>query len=163
MFRNLKAVGRVLYGRNSFDQLDDVLSPLEQAARDAIGSNEWAIGPSKTANGKAMLLINPHTSFFFRSEVHVVSEEGLNAYGAVTWGQFFVYQGFNEKAGWMHTSSNVDNIDEYIETVTKSGVRPVVCINSFHTDTRAEIALVRRIAEQNGALAALSQHWLKGG
>ena len=42
---------------------------------------------------------------FFRPEVHVVSEEGLNAYGAVTWGQFFVYQGFNEKCGWMHTSS----------------------------------------------------------
>ena len=52
-----------------------------------------------------MLLINPHTSFYFRGEVHVVSEEGLNAYGAVTWGQFFVYQGFNERTGWMHTST----------------------------------------------------------
>ena len=45
------------------------------------------------------------------------SEEGLNTYGAVTWGQFFVYQGFNERAGWMHTSSGVDNIDEYLETI----------------------------------------------
>jgi len=44
-----------------------------------------------------MLLINPHTSFFFRGESHVVSEEGLDAYGATTWGQFFIYQGFNEK------------------------------------------------------------------
>ena len=50
-----------------------------------------------------------------RDPVHVVSEEGLNAYGAVTWGQFFVYQGFNESAGWMHTSSSVDNIDEFLE------------------------------------------------
>ncbi len=66
-----------------------------------------------------MLLINPHTSFFFREEAQMVSEEGLNAYGALTWGQFFIYQGFNDKAGWMHTSSSVDNIDEYLETVTK--------------------------------------------
>ena len=49
----------------------------------------------------------------------MVSEEGLNAYGAVTWGQFFVYQGFNEKAGWMHTSSRADVIAEDLETVTK--------------------------------------------
>ena len=40
--------------------------------------------------------INPHTSFFFRAEAQMVSEEGLNAYGAITWGQFFIYQGFNE-------------------------------------------------------------------
>jgi acyl-homoserine-lactone acylase len=46
-----------------------------------------------------MLMINPHTSFYFRPEIHVVSEEGLNAYGAVTWGQFFVYQGFNDRLG----------------------------------------------------------------
>jgi acyl-homoserine-lactone acylase len=83
------------------------------------GSNGFAIAPSNTATGNALLLINPHTSFFFRAEVHVVSEEGLNAYGAVTWGQFFVYQGFNERAGWMHTSSGVDNIDEYLESVVQ--------------------------------------------
>ena len=81
------------------------------------GSNGIAIAPNLTENGNALLLINPHTSFFFRSEIHVRSDEGLNAYGAVTWGQFFVYQGFNERAGWMHTSSSVDNIDEYLETV----------------------------------------------
>ena len=49
----------------------------------------------------------------------MMSDEGLNAYGAVTWGQFFIYQGFNERAGWMHTSSGVDNIDEYLETVVE--------------------------------------------
>ena len=81
------------------------------------GSNGFAISGEHTASGNSMLLINPHTSFYFRGEVHVVSEEGLNAYGAVTWGQFFVYQGFNEKAGWMHTSTYTDVIDEFVEEV----------------------------------------------
>jgi acyl-homoserine-lactone acylase len=85
------------------------------------GSNGIAIAPANTANHHALLLINPHTTFFFRSELQMVSDEGLDAYGAVTWGQFFVYQGFNERAGWMHTSSNVDNIDEYAETIVKRG------------------------------------------
>ena len=85
------------------------------------GSNGFAISGDLTKSGDAMLLINPHTSFFFRGEVHVVSEEGLNAYGAVTWGQFFVYQGFNEKTGWMHTSTGTDIIDEFEETIVKEG------------------------------------------
>jgi len=87
------------------------------------GSNGIAIAGELTASGNAMLLINPHTSFYFRPEVHIVSEEGLNAYGAVTWGQFFVYQGFNEKTGWMHTSTYVDFIDEYVQDVTESDGR----------------------------------------
>jgi len=56
-----------------------------------------------------------------------------------------------------------ENLVAHIETVKKSGVKPVVCVNSFYMDTPAEIALVRKIAEQNGALAAVSEHWLKGG
>lgn len=85
------------------------------------GSNGIAIAPSNTAGKHALLLINPHTSFYFRSELQMTSDEGLNAYGAVTWGQFFIYQGFNEHCGWMHTSSAVDAIDEYLETVVKKG------------------------------------------
>lgn len=81
------------------------------------GSNGFAISGKLTSSGNTMLLINPHTSFFFRGEVHVVSKEGLNAYGAVTWGQFFVYQGFNEKTGWMHTSTGTDIMDEFEETI----------------------------------------------
>ncbi|MEK9210754.1 penicillin acylase family protein [Sphingomonas sp. 2378] len=77
------------------------------------GSNGIAIGPSRSASGHALLWINPHTSFFFRSEQQVSSDEGLSVYGAATWGQFFVYQGFNRRLGWMHTSSGVDNIDEF--------------------------------------------------
>jgi acyl-homoserine-lactone acylase len=83
------------------------------------GSNGFAIAPQNSATGNALLLINPHTSFFFRSELHMISDEGLNAYGAVTWGQFFVYQGFNENTGWMHTSSRADAIDEYLLDVTR--------------------------------------------
>jgi formate--tetrahydrofolate ligase len=56
-----------------------------------------------------------------------------------------------------------ENLVAHIETVKKSGVRPVVCINSFHTDTPAEVQLIRKIAEANGAYVAFSQHWLKGG
>jgi len=82
------------------------------------GSNGFAVSPFKTAAGNAILYINPHVTFYFRPEVHVVSEQGLNAYGVVTWGQFFVYQGFNEHCGWMHTSSNVDVADNYIEKTT---------------------------------------------
>lgn len=85
------------------------------------GSNGMAIAPSNTASHHALLLINPHTSFFFRSELQMASDQGLDAYGAVTWGQFFIYQGFNEHAGWMHTSSGVDAVDEYLETVEKKG------------------------------------------
>ncbi len=85
------------------------------------GSNGFAIAPSKTESGKAILYINPHVTFYFRPEVHVSSEEGLNAYGAVTWGQFFVYQGFNEYCGWMHTSANVDVADMYAEKMSGIG------------------------------------------
>jgi acyl-homoserine-lactone acylase len=87
------------------------------------GSNGFAIAPARRASGHALLLINPHTSFYFRPEIHVVSEAGLNAYGAVTWGQFFVYQGFNDRLGWMHTSGGGDVIDEYLETVTERNGR----------------------------------------
>jgi len=86
-----------------------------------IGSNGFAIGPQKSASGNAMLYINPHVPFYFRSEVQLVSQEGLNTYGAVTWGQFFIYQGFNAHCGWMHTSSNADVADAYAEKITKKG------------------------------------------
>ena len=87
----------------------------------ATGSNGFAISNTKSETGNAMLYINPHVSLYFRPEVHMVSEEGLNAYGAVTWGQFFVYQGFNAFCGWMHTSGDTDVADLYEEKVKKSG------------------------------------------
>ena len=80
------------------------------------GSNGFAVGPALSKSGNSLLYINPHVTFYFRPEVHVESEEGLSVYGAVTWGQFFIYQGFNPYNGWMHTSSEVDVADAYIET-----------------------------------------------
>jgi acyl-homoserine-lactone acylase len=87
--------------------------PLPEPA----GSNGIAIAPSHTQDGNALLLINPHTTFYFRSELQMTSDEGLNAYGAATWGQFFLYQGFNANVGWMHTSTGADNVDEFAETI----------------------------------------------
>jgi len=81
----------------------DKVAYIEREKDVQTGSNGFAIAPSKTASGNAILYINPHTTFYFRPEIQMSSEEGLNAYGAVTWGQFFIYQGFNESCGWMHT------------------------------------------------------------
>lgn len=83
------------------------------------GSNGFAIAATRTASGSPMLYINPHVPFYFRMEAQIVSEEGLNAYGAVTWGQFFIYQGFNAHCGWMHTSSYADVADLYEEKVSE--------------------------------------------
>ncbi|MCH7412588.1 penicillin acylase family protein [Belliella sp. R4-6] len=105
---------KLFYGEKSHAYLSYVERDWEEEPR---GSNGFAIAPKLTQNGKALLMINPHTSFYFRPEVHVVSDEGLNAYGAVTWGQFFVYQGFNEYNGWMHTSAKADAIDHFALTV----------------------------------------------
>jgi|LNAP01.1.fsa_nt_gb acyl-homoserine-lactone acylase len=88
------------------------------------GSNGIAIAPKLTADGHALLLINPHTSFFFRSELQMSSDEGLDAYGAVTWGQFFIYQGFNQHVGWMHTSTGLDAVDEFAETIVRKDGKP---------------------------------------
>ena len=139
------------YGKQPIAQAR--LSSIEDAKANApepepSGSNGVAIAPSNTKDGKALLLINPHTSFFFRSELQMVSQEGLNTYGAVTWGQFFIYQGFNEKAGWMHTSSGVDVIDEYLETVTKKGTGYVY---AFGKDQKPVIATQITVPYKDGA------------
>lgn len=108
---------RVFYGGapNTVVRSDDFGTRFPEP----LGSNGLAIAPTNTTNHHALLLINPHTSFFFRSELQMTSDEGLNAYGAATWGQFFIYQGFNERAGWMHTSSGVDSVDFFRETIVR--------------------------------------------
>ncbi len=93
-------------------------------ATEPAGSNGFAIAPSNTAARRALLLINPHTSFFFRSESQLQSDEGIDAYGATTWGQFFIYQGWNRNLGWMHTSSGADVIDEFALTIETRDGKP---------------------------------------
>lgn len=112
------------YGKVPIAQAQLHYSDDEDETEEPRGSNGMAIAPSNTASHHALLLINPHTSFFFRSELQMVSEEGLDAYGASTWGQFFVYQGFNEHAGWMHTSSGVSQLSFYLETVEAKSGKP---------------------------------------
>jgi acyl-homoserine-lactone acylase len=96
---------------------------ISEPVKEPSGSNGIAIAPSNTAAHRALLLINPHTSLFFRSELQVTSDDGLDAYGAVTWGQPFVYQGFNDRVGWMHTSTGADTVDEYSESIVRQGGR----------------------------------------
>jgi acyl-homoserine-lactone acylase len=110
-----------IHSSNLITSRDEVGYVHDSDPPEPTGSNGMAIAPSNTAGHHALLLINPHTSFFFRSELQMASDENLNAYGAVTWGQFFIYQGFNARAGWMHTSSGVDAVDDYLETVEKKG------------------------------------------
>ena len=98
---------------------DAVRAVDDAVEKEPSGSNGMAVSPKNTRNGRALLLINPHTSFFFREELQMTSDEGLDAYGAATWGQFFIYQGFNRSAGWMHTTSAADRSDEYLETVSE--------------------------------------------
>jgi acyl-homoserine-lactone acylase len=116
------------------------------------GSNGFAISGSLTQSGKAMLWINPHTSFYFRGEVHVVSEEGLNAYGGVTWGQFFVYQGFNEKNGWMHTSSYTDVSDEFKETISKQDGKLVYKYGEEWREVKQQQVVVKYKSEADSIL-----------
>ncbi|MEN9702232.1 MAG: hypothetical protein RIR55_1574 [Bacteroidota bacterium] len=108
-----KATSLLLQKENAWAAIDDY-AVEEKTLK---GSNGFAIAPKHSKNGNALLYINPHVPFYFRSEMHMVSEDGLNVYGAVTWGQMFIYQGFNEHAGWMHTSSYADVADVYSETV----------------------------------------------
>jgi acyl-homoserine-lactone acylase len=117
---NLKAL-EAFYGQSKVAEAEfrSAMDHPDVAFREPTGSNGIAIDPKLTKDGHALLLINPHTSFFFRSELQMTSDEGLNAYGASTWGQFFIYQGFNETAGWMHTSSGVDAVDDFVETIVR--------------------------------------------
>ncbi len=113
---------QAFYGKDPEGALAQFTPP--SSWEEPTGSNGIAIAPKLTANGHALLLINPHTSFFFRSELQMSSDEGLDAYGAVTWGQFFIYQGFNKHVGWMHTSTGADVVDEFAEAIVQKDGKP---------------------------------------
>lgn len=110
---------QAFYGRP--DDAPVAVASVRPSWVEPTGSNGIAIAPRLTVDGHALLLINPHTSFYFRSELQMSSDQGLDAYGAVTWGQFFIYQGFNQHVGWMHTSTGADVVDEFAETIVHKG------------------------------------------
>ena len=117
--------GITLHDMKELYPADNTVSYLDKNIRtndqDPTGSNGFAVSPFKTLSGNAILYINLHVTFYYRTEVQMVSDEGLDAYGAVTWGTFFVFQGFNQYCGWMHTSGETDVADLFKETVIKKG------------------------------------------
>ena len=137
------------YGGVASTAVGDEVASL--AFREPAGSNGIAIAPKRTRDGHALLLINPHTSFFFRSEAQVTSDAGLNVYGAATWGQFFVYQGFNAHAGWMHTTSGLDNVDTFAEAVTP-GAHPTYRVGTAQRPVRTTTVTLR-VRQPDGSLA----------
>ena len=87
--------------------------------QDNVGSNGWAIGPSKSSRGYALLFINPHLPFFGSGQVyegHVHSDEGWNFTGYTRFGFPFPYVGHNENGGWVSTDNSADLVDVYLET-----------------------------------------------
>ena len=97
-------------------------SELKEETEEKIGSNGWAIDGKHSATKSPIILINPHSEFYNRIEVQLVSEEGLNVYGAPFLGEFHIWQGFNAFCGWMHTVTASDSRDLYIEKVSSVDV-----------------------------------------
>jgi penicillin amidase len=88
------------------------------------GSNMWAVGPTRTATGHAMLLINPHVGFFGggqRYEAHLHSAEGLDVSGFAILGTPYIRSGHNRYLGWSHTNNYASTADVYLETFDVSG------------------------------------------
>ncbi len=85
------------------------------------GSNMWAIAPSRSTNGHAMLLINPHVAFFGggqRYEAHLHSGEGLDVSGFAMLGTPYIRSGHNANLGWSHTNNYASTADVYLEPLT---------------------------------------------
>jgi penicillin amidase len=107
-----------IFGKSGLksDEVPGAVREEQTAAQ--IGSNMWAISPSKSATGHAMLLINPHQPFFGPGqwyEGHVHSDEGWDMSGASFFGSPFPTIGHNEYLGWSHTVNDPDIADVYIE------------------------------------------------
>ncbi|MGH9482918.1 MAG: penicillin acylase family protein, partial [Terriglobales bacterium] len=162
---NLRGI-QAFYGRQAGgkDLPAPAPDPTSYLPPDPGGSNGIAIGPKNTADHHAFLMINPHTSFYFRSELQMSSDQGLDAYGAVTWGNFFVYQGFNTRIGWMHTSSGVDNVDFYLETVTPQGGGYVYKYGDRELPVKAApIKVAYRAADGSLAQRTFTAYWTQHG
>ena len=105
--------------RLAWNEFHTQLDPLLQQVRDATGSNQWAIAPSRTRDGNAMLFINPHQPWYGWGqfyEAHIRSDEGLNFTGGCFYGSPIPTLGHNERLGWAYTVNKPDMADAWRET-----------------------------------------------
>ena len=120
------------------------------------------IGFEKFWNVKCRYSGNTPNVSVITATIRALKHHGVNA-GAPTVvpGRPIPKEYFQENLAWLE--DGMSNLVHHINTVKKSGINPVVCINSFHTDTKAEVELTRKMCEEAGARVAVSEHWLKGG
>ncbi len=120
------------------------------------------IGFEKFWNVKCRYSGNVPNVSVITATIRALKSHGINA-GAlpVPPGKPIPKEYFEEQLGWLE--DGFCNLQQHIETVKKAGINPVVAINRFHTDTQAEVDLLRKLTEQAGARVAVTEHWLKGG
>jgi acyl-homoserine-lactone acylase len=140
----------------SFNELPDFTA-------NEIGSNGFAVAPSKTKSKNAIIYINPHVTFYYRSEMQMVSEEGLNTYGGVTWGTFFIFQGFNEHCGWMHTTSAADVADLYEEKVRQENEKYFYRYNGIDYPVTSKIIRLRYKQNEEFHEISITSYYTKHG
>lgn len=121
----------------------------EQWTRSQLGSNAWAVGPSRSASGHAMLLANPHLpwgGFFTWFEAHLVAP-GLNAYGAALVGMPILGIAFNDYLGWTHTNNTFDGVDLFELELSGDGYTWDGGVQAFETVTKT-----LKVREGDGSL-----------
>ncbi len=125
---------------------------LRQAQRwRRAGSNAWAVGPSRSASGNAMLLTNPHLSWgdrFTWFEAQLTGPD-IDAYGAALLGMPFPAVAFNDHLGWTHTVNPIDASDLYRLPLAGDGYRWNGRVRPFNTDTK-----VLKVKQPDGSLRA---------
>ncbi|MFQ5659173.1 MAG: formate--tetrahydrofolate ligase [Gammaproteobacteria bacterium] len=120
------------------------------------------IGFEKFWNVKCRYSGNKPNVSVITATIRALKHHGVNV-GAppVVPGRPIAKEYFEENLPWL--ADGMSNLIHHIHTVKKSGINPVVCLNHFHTDTREEIKLAKKMCEEAGARVAVSKHWLKGG
>jgi len=120
------------------------------------------IGFEKFWNVKCRYSGNIPNVSVITATVRALKSHGINA-GAlpVPPGKAIPKEYLEENLAWLE--DGFCNLQQHIATVKKAGINPVVAINRFHTDTQAEVDLLRKLTEQAGARVAVTEHWLKGG
>ena len=132
---------RVVAQRRAWERRREAAGP---GAGDRPASNAWAVAPSRSASGGAMLLANPHLPWgdlFTWFEAQLVAP-GMDVYGATLVGMPVVAIGFNDRLGWTHTVNTHDGADLYELTLDRGGY---LCNGEARAfETRTDTLVVRR-------------------